>query len=251
MSISDKYVSPNTRWAILLNDHPGANFEFREGLASEFGVPAEWGGDETVVVATITFPPESGLEPVSAYKELVDTKGRPITREDRTPGTWNVLCTKALGRACTRAGYPASTPDLKALVLWRQRNAEVAAIGSGVAEPPALGAGTPDAPDAFDEASVPDPDHVDAETTGVDEDIVDAVVVDEPTAPTEPADDGASEDSMAAIRSAMGKLGRRQADVSTWAKAEGIPWPRRITEAQAQQMLAHIASLDEAADAAA
>lgn len=119
--MKDGYASPGLRWGLLLEDHPSAEVTFTEGKASDFDVPERWGGDKAVCVATIT-----GLsgdrKPVTAYK-VADKVG--------DPDAWNLLCTKTLGRALKRAGYPDDMPSLRALVLWRQRNAEVDAIEGG------------------------------------------------------------------------------------------------------------------------
>jgi hypothetical protein len=134
--IDANYASPGLRWGLLLEDHPGATYGFELSKGSDIpkvGIPAEYGGDRAVCVATIEFPSASQLASVVAYKSIPETG---------QPDEWNVLCTKTLGRALKKAGYPDNLIDLKALVLWRQRNAEVGAItAAGGIAPLALGSG--------------------------------------------------------------------------------------------------------------
>ena len=119
--ISESYASPGLRLGLLLEDHPQATYEFTLRTGDEIGVPDEYGGgDRKFCVCTITFGPERAS--VEAWK--------PVSGNG-TPDEWNILCTKTLGRALKRAGYPDDLHDLKALVLWRQREAEIAAIKAG------------------------------------------------------------------------------------------------------------------------
>lgn len=119
--ISESYASPGLRLGLLLEDHPQATYEFHLRTGDEIGVPDEYGGgDRKFCVCTITF--DEGRASVEAWK--------PVSGNG-TPDEWNILCTKTLGRALKRAGYPDDLHDLKALVLWRQREAEIAAIKAG------------------------------------------------------------------------------------------------------------------------
>lgn len=118
--ISESYASPGLRLGLMLEDNPGAAYDFRLAVGDEVGVPGEYGGAGKFCVCTITFP--DGRPDVVAWKPVA-AKGQ--------PDDWNVLCTKTLGRALKRAGYPDDLHDLKALVLWRQREAEIAAIRAG------------------------------------------------------------------------------------------------------------------------
>jgi len=192
MSI-ETFASPGLRWGLLLEDHPRATHEFELKKGTVIGIPSEYGGDGNFCVCTIHIP---GQEPIVAYKEAPKRKD---------PDEWVVACTKTLGRALKKAGYPDDLKDLKALVLWRQRNAEVAAIGSGQAltagpAPLEIEAGGRDA----DDDGRPDVDHdatdddvqPAADTRGYetdinsgDDSIVDAEVVeDEPSGDTKPID---------------------------------------------------------------
>lgn len=152
--ISETYSSPALRWALLLEDLPGSDYDFALSRGGPLGIPEEFGGDGQFCVATITYPSATGRAATVAWKP-VPARG--------SPDDWNVLCTKTLGRALKRAGYPDSLPDLKALVLWRHRNAEVAAIGNGAAPARALPAPAvepdpleaPRPPQAYDDDSAP------------------------------------------------------------------------------------------------
>ena len=108
------------RLGLLLDDHPEATYEFRLATGAEIGIPDKFGADKPFCVATIRFP--KGRADVTAWKPVAASG---------TPDEWNILCTKTLGRALKRAGYPDDLKDLKALVLWRQRDAEIAAIRGG------------------------------------------------------------------------------------------------------------------------
>jgi hypothetical protein len=119
--ISESYASPGLRLGLLLEDHPEATYDFRLATGDEIGVPDEYGGGtKKFCVCTISFG--ENRAPVIAWK--------PVSGNG-TPDEWNILCTKTLGRALKRAGYPDDLHDLKALVLWRQREAEIAAIKGG------------------------------------------------------------------------------------------------------------------------
>jgi hypothetical protein len=119
-AISEFYASPGLRLGLLLEDHPEATYDFQLVAGSDVGVPDKFGGDKQFCLATIRFP--AGRSDVTAWKP-VPASG--------SPDEWNILCTKTLGRALKRAGYPDDLKDLKALVLWRQRDAEIAAIRGG------------------------------------------------------------------------------------------------------------------------
>lgn len=134
----ETYASPGLRWALCVEDHPDAAIGFVEALGSEVGISPEYGGNLLGVLASIVFDDKVH----QGWKEFEGNK--------KDPETWEKCCTKAQGRALKRAGYPADTSDLKLLVLWRQRAAEIARLG------------TPrdsDLERAIDAAAVADPDH--------------------------------------------------------------------------------------------
>jgi len=199
MGISESYASPGLRWGLLLEDHPGATYEFLLMKGKDFPInpiPDVFGGEKSFCHCTIMFPSNSGKSSVTAFKP---------SGESGDPDTWNVICTKTLGRALKKAGYPDDLKDLKALLLWRQRDAEIAAIGagtfhgevgSGQAKPvAAIGrgsapAGSRDSGDeprsieaALDDAAQSDPDGqsiddgiiTDAEIVATDDDRVDTI----------------------------------------------------------------------------
>ena len=176
MAISESYASPGLRWGLLLEDHPRATYTFELLRGTEFPenpIPEAFGGDRDFCVCTIIFPSESGKSTAIAYKAAPNGGAE----------EWNVLCTKTLGRALKKAGYPDDLHDLKALLLWRQRTAETQAIMSGNAHL-ALDGGTSQpqralpsgaVEDALDDAAVPNAGRVsgdDAEDGAVDAEIV-------------------------------------------------------------------------------
>src|SRR5690606_29496392 len=115
----ETFASPGLRWGLLLEDHPGATHSFTIKSGQDLGIPQQFGGDKDFCVCTIEVP---GHEPTTAWKE-VPARG--------DSNDWAVLQTKTLGRALKKAGYPDDMVDLKALMLWRRRNAEVAALSEG------------------------------------------------------------------------------------------------------------------------
>lgn len=223
--ISPKYASPGLRLGLLLHDHPNATYEFSLKTGKELGIPEQFGGGGNFCEAVIHFG--DGKADAVAWKP-VPNKG--------DADQWNVLCTKTLGRALKKAGYPDDTDDLKALVLWRQRDAEVKAIQAGTqqlaiqatsapaAPQQALGAGAPAParqPDALEQAF----DDA-ASTTPDDEDVVDAEMVDD--------DDLALLDELIS-----GLEGRHKANFKAYLKTIGAPESTAdFTPSQIQDVLA-------------
>lgn len=172
------YVSVNLRKSFLFEDHPDAEVQMDSCSAADLGIPVEFHDDKKFhpffVRATITIP---GRKPVIGWKEVP----RQVKRDSKwvdavlDPETFRKLGTNALGRALKDAGYPDKMPEFSAVVTWRKRNAELAALRSGtVAE---LGAG-PSIEEALVGAAVPMPDAEHPDDDG-DETIMDAEVVDE------------------------------------------------------------------------
>lgn len=220
--IDANYASPGLRWGLLLEDHPGATYEFAYSKGSDIpkvGVPAEYGGDKAVCVATIAFPPSSGLVPVVAYKTIP---------AEGTPDEWNVLCTKTLGRALKKAGYPDNLVDLKALVLWRQRNAEVEAITAQAGSAPLqLGRGEAVVA-ALEEAATSTPDG-----RGGGDDDAESNVAPHP-------------ETLAALREAFGDLTKaQQEDAEARATARDTDLLNPTDEEQAQRIVAWLRHLAE------
>jgi hypothetical protein len=131
-NIAEDYVSPSLRWGIFKEDHPEASVEFSSVKGTTLGIPKDFGGAEDYCLATINRYP-GDKSPITGYKPTADTKG---IRGDHTSDVWNILCTKALGRAIKRGGYPDTTEDLKVFVLYKQRMAEQEAIRGGITPEP-------------------------------------------------------------------------------------------------------------------
>lgn len=220
MSI-ETFASPGLRWGLLLEDHPRAVHEFELKKGTDIGVPSAYGGDGMFCVCTITIP---GQEPIVAYKEAPKKKD---------PDEWVVACTKTLGRALKKAGYPDDLKDLKALVLWRQRNAEVAAIGSGRAltaapAPLEIDAGGRDSDDdgkgdvdhgVTDDAvqAPPDPRGYETDINSTDDTIVDTEVVEDDN----PAGDLIDFDAL--MEEIENLNDRDRSDLNKFLRSNGIP----------------------------
>lgn len=108
----DDYISTSLRWSMFKADWPDATVEFTEGTAADAGVPASFSKkDEKVCIATVTR--FKGDTPFIGYKAVSDAKGRDTD-------AWNVLCSKAMGRALKKAGSPDNMNDLKVLMRFRE-----------------------------------------------------------------------------------------------------------------------------------
>lgn len=108
----DDYISTSLRWSMFKADWPDATVEFSEGTAADAGVPASFSKkDEKVCIATVTR--FKGDTPFIGYKAVSDAKGRDTD-------AWNVLCSKAMGRALKKAGSPDNMNDLKVLMRFRE-----------------------------------------------------------------------------------------------------------------------------------
>tara|TARA_Y100001949_G_scaffold174831_1_gene183178 strand:+ start:508 stop:1290 length:783 start_codon:yes stop_codon:yes gene_type:complete len=125
--IAEDYVSPSVRWGVLKQDYPEAVAEFSEMTGAELGIPEKFGGKDDYCVAQILLRPTDEL-PIVGYKPLSDAKSN---KNDHPSDAWNVLCTKALGRALKRAGYADTAGEMKLIVTYKQRLAEHDAIRSG------------------------------------------------------------------------------------------------------------------------
>ena len=125
--IAEDYVSPSVRWGLLKQDFPEAIVEFTHSQGVEIGIPEAFGGKEEYCVAQILLRPTDEL-PVLGYKPVSDAR---INKNDHASDAWNVLCTKALGRALKRAGYADTASEMKLVVTYKQRLAEHAALADG------------------------------------------------------------------------------------------------------------------------
>ena len=125
--IAEDYVSPSVRWGLLKQDYPDAVVEFTHSLGVDIGIPENFGGKDEYCVAQILLRPTDEL-PIVGYKPVSDARSN---KNDHPSDAWNVLCTKALGRAVKRAGYDDTASNLKILVTYQQRKAEHDAISGG------------------------------------------------------------------------------------------------------------------------
>lgn len=117
MAIQEGYLSTSVRWALFKSDHPDGEIKFTEATADEIGIPASFSKkDERFCVATITRYSGDPLE-IVAYKS-VSAAGKPNDSD-----AWHVLCSKAMGRALKKAGYPDTISDLKIMTRYQEINA--------------------------------------------------------------------------------------------------------------------------------
>lgn len=108
----DDYISTSLRWSMFKADWPDATVEFSEGSTADAGIPASFSKkDEKVCIATVVR--FKGDTPFIGYKSFADAKGRDTD-------AWNVLCSKAMGRALKKAGSPDNMNDLKVLMRFRE-----------------------------------------------------------------------------------------------------------------------------------
>lgn len=126
--IAEDYVSPSVRWGICKQDYPDAVVEFSQRLGTEIGIPENFGGKDQYCVAQITLRPNDP-DAVIGYKPVSDARSG---KGDHASDAWNVLCTKALGRALKRAGYADTAGEMRIIVQYKQRNAEQDATRGGV-----------------------------------------------------------------------------------------------------------------------
>jgi hypothetical protein len=192
------------------------SFELKCG--TEVGVPKQYGGDGDFCVCTINIP---GHTPIVAYKP-VKSKGN--------PDEWVVACTKTLGRALKKAGYPDDLTDLKALVLWRQRDAEINALRGGIVpgELPTIAAPLEiEVSSNIVDEDLPDDVDVEAESKDGYSDVVDADVVDteEPAAeaddPSPVSDSDSRWEEIVVEVEALSK--RHQKDFAEFLSSNSIP----------------------------
>lgn len=133
------------RVALWKEDNPGASFTWRVDKGEAVGIPAGYGADKDLVIVTLHH--NDGIRP--DVEGWVD-----VEEEDRTPDGLNTLITKALGRALKKNGFPDDMTEMKALMFWRERKAEIRSIGAGQTLP----ALTEAAMKALDAAGTQEPD---------------------------------------------------------------------------------------------
>lgn len=224
--ISPDYASPGLRWGLLLEDYPGADTDYSITKGATLGLTDAMGAKDDFVVAVIHFPEGSGRSPATGWKPLQShIRGSLDHPSDR----YNLMCTKALGRALKRAGYPDDIPDLRAVGAWRKRNAEIEAIRSGTAQIESAAA-RPE--EALTAAAKRDPEH----TSGDDGNAPDTETATEPTR----ADDTlvpASSETKALLRDKVNALGPLSSELGAWARANKLSVARPKTEADALALI--------------
>lgn len=110
----EDYLSTSVRWAMFKADWPDASIEFSESTPSEIGIPSTFSKkDEKICVAHVTRY-KGDESPIVAYKAESDVRGPKDT------DSWHALCSKAMGRAMKKAGYPDTMTDLKILMKFRE-----------------------------------------------------------------------------------------------------------------------------------
>lgn len=110
----EDYLSTSVRWAMFKADWPDASIEFSESTPSEIGIPSTFSKkDEKICVALVTRY-KGDESPIVAYKAESDVRGAKDT------DSWHALCSKAMGRAMKKAGYPDTMTDLKILMKFRE-----------------------------------------------------------------------------------------------------------------------------------
>jgi len=232
-NIPATYASPHLRLSLLLFDLPGTEISYEMKTGTELGIPEQFGGDGNFCVATIHFPPETGRPSVCGYK-IAPARGN--------ADEWNILCTKALGRALKKAGFPSDTKDLKTVVLWRQREAEIRAIDAGTAN---LQLGPAPIEQAIEASGTKTEDEtsLDDGEAPVDDGIEDAILVDD-----ELDNEIADEDKLVLMRQLIGKLpSAKQKEVTDWARKKGIRTTRSdLNHSQVDQVISFVESIADA-----
>jgi hypothetical protein len=252
--ISESYASPGLRHGLLLEDHPAAEARWSIRPGTEVGIPVEQGGNDDFVVCEIVgiFDEATGKErpPAVGYKALSSAPkkkdGSPV-KFDHPSDQYHLNCTKALGRALKRAGYPDDLDDLRSLVTWRKRNVELEALLSGKAT---LELMPSDPEKALLAAGRSDPEHesLDGENAMVEEAVE---VLEEPevrvvrsarkpgksAVPVDGVGAPVSDETKAELREAINGLGRQSSLLTSWARTQGFRISRPRDEAEARALV--------------
>lgn len=115
MAIQEDYLSTSVRWALFKADFPDGHIEFSDASPEEIGIPESFSKKgERLCIATLTRY-KGDPDPVVAFKSQSDAK-------THDTDAWHVLCSKAMGRALKKAGYPDTMGDLKTLMNFRKAN---------------------------------------------------------------------------------------------------------------------------------
>jgi hypothetical protein len=229
MAVRAGYASPGLRWGLVLEDCEKAYAEFSLRPDSDplLGIPEWFQEGEMMVTAIVTFP-ETDRENGVGFKPLTS----PLNEDniDHPTDRWVTLCTKALGRALKRAGYPDDMDDLRAVSAWRKRQVELRAIASGLLQVHLEQAPVEQALTQAGRATPDEDDH--AELAEQDFDEGDALIDAEPDA-------APGRDSRAELRetvNALQKLGR-SAELTAWCRERSWKITKPATEGQARQII--------------
>lgn len=115
MPIKDDYLSTSVRWALFKADFPDGKIEFSDGTPQDVGIPESFSKKgERLCIAKLHRNP-ADADPVIAFKSQSDA-----TKNDTD--AWHALCSKAMGRALKKAGYPDCMEDLRTLMNFRKAN---------------------------------------------------------------------------------------------------------------------------------
>lgn len=133
MAIQEGYLSTSLRWALFKADWPEGEIKFHEADAQSLNIPSSFSktSDEKFCVAEITRFPSDPIV-ITAYKSQSDAG------KIKDSDAWHVLCSKAMGRALKKAGYPDTIDDLRTMTKYINAGKEekpvvVNAISSGSA----------------------------------------------------------------------------------------------------------------------
>lgn len=129
MAIQEGYLSTSLRWALFKTDWPEGEIKFSESSSAELNIPKSFSknADEMFCVAQITRFPNDPIV-ITAYKSQNDAG------KVRDSDAWHVLCSKAMGRALKKAGYPDTIADLRTMTKYRDAGKEpvIPVVGNSV-----------------------------------------------------------------------------------------------------------------------
>jgi hypothetical protein len=266
-TISETYASPLLRWALLQEDFPGATHQFEcvalDGIPEHIRPPERFvEADDEFCLATVRFPDDSGRPTAYAWSALrtgVRGQGN-STSPVKSLEQWNTLCTKTLGRALKRAGYPDDLTELKAAILWRRRNAEIAQLagGSGVGSHMQIEAGAT-IEGALEASGRPSPDDVGLDDEsgpppGVDPDTgevvarpaIEATATEAPRHAEGPSVTPETKKRHQEAVNTTGKIEGATDKLKAFAKEQGISWAKPTTEDDALALIAEAERIAEA-----
>lgn len=230
-NIPDSYASPGLRIGLLLEDHPTARVDYTIEMGSDLGIPPEQGGDEQFVVASIVFGTDR--HPAVGWKAL---SSRPTKKDgsvqsfDHPSDQYNLNCTKALGRALKRAGYPDDIDDLRALVRWRRENAQLQALLAGQATVQ-LQEAKPE--DALALAAKSDPEN----DGTANDDVIDMNEGEDGVYGARGDLSPPGDEQIAELRRTINALGKQSSMLTAWARNRGYRVTRPSTVAECRDLI--------------